>query len=498
MTQSTQVPAELPITRSRWSSQSSSDRLVIDDPATGEDFMIVQGGGAAEVDAAIRAARAAQPAWAARTPRERGKYLYAIAAAIREHADEIAAIESREMGKPLSQARMFDVEACIALFEYFGRIVESFPHHSVDQGHVLDVTVLEPLGVIGSIFPFNWTPIFTAGKVAPALAVGNAVVIKPPEQGPLAIMRLVEIIGEVLPDDVVHVVPGGPATGLALTSHRGVDKLSFTGSTATGVNVLKAAAENLTPTLMELGSKNGLIVFDDADLDLALAGVIDGGYFNQGEACTASSRVIVQRGVYAEFVERLAAAVGRLRVGDGADPRTHVGPLVSKAQQARVLDYIEIGKKEGARLVVEAALPTEDRLKAGYFVAPTLFADVAPDMRIAQEEIFGPVVTVIPFDDEDDAVRITNGTEFGLVAGVYTNDSERQLRVSRSLQVGMVFVNNYNRMFVGFPFGGTKHSGHGREHCPETLQEYGYTKTIRMRSGRRDVPVWAAVSEVLG
>jgi acyl-CoA reductase-like NAD-dependent aldehyde dehydrogenase len=480
----------------RW---AAADRppMEVDNPASGQVFAAVHVSDAAAVDAAVRAAAAAQPRWASRTARERGRLLTAVAQHIRDHADETAALESREMGKPISQARGLDLEVCTTVFEFFGSAVVAMPNYVRDQGFVLDMTLLEPYGVIGAIIPFNWPPIHTAGKVAPALAAGNAVVIKPPEQAPLAILRLVELISEVLPDDVVHVVPGGPEVGAALASHPGIGKLSFTGSPTTGSAVIRAAADNLTPTLMELGGKNGLVIFDDADLDLAVTAAVEGGYFNQGEACSASSRIIVQRGVYEEVVRRLSDATSRLRVGDGADPGTHVGPLVSSVQQRKVLDYIDLGVAEGARIVSQAALPSDPALADGYFVPPTLFADVTPTMRIATEEIFGPVVAVIPFDDEDDAVTIANGTAYGLMAAVFSKDASRTLRVSRRLRAGIVFVNNYNRMVTGLPFGGVGHSGYGREHALQTLAEYGYSKTVRMPSGTAPVPVWDAVDDVL-
>jgi acyl-CoA reductase-like NAD-dependent aldehyde dehydrogenase len=483
-------------TATRWAALDQP-LMEVDNPATGQVFARVQVGDATTVDAAVRAAAEAQTRWASRTARERGTLLTAVAAHIREHADEIAALESREMGKPYSQARGLDLEVCTTVFEFFGSAVVSMPNYLRDQGFVLDMTLLEPYGVIGAIIPFNWPPIHTAGKVAPALAAGNAVVIKPPEQAPLAILRLVELMRDVLPDDVVHVVPGGPDVGAALSAHPLIGKLSFTGSPVTGRSVIRAAADNLTPTLMELGGKNGLIIFDDADLNLAVAGAVEGGYFNQGEACSAASRIIVHSSRYDEVVQRLAAATARLRVGDGADPATHVGPLVSAVQQRKVLDYIDLGVAEGARIVSQAPLPTDPGLAGGYFVAPTLFADVTPTMRIATEEIFGPVVVVIPFDDEEEAVQIANGTDYGLMAAVYSQDALRTLRVSRRLRAGIVFVNNYNRMVTGLPFGGVGHSGYGREHALQTLAEYGYSKTVRMPSGTASIPTWDAVPDVL-
>jgi acyl-CoA reductase-like NAD-dependent aldehyde dehydrogenase len=292
-------------------------------------------------------------------------------------------------------------------------------------------------------------------------------------------------------------VPGRGDVGAALAGHRLVGKVSFTGSPRTGSAVLRTAANNLTPALMELGGKNPLMVFDDANLHEALLAAIDGGFFNQGEACTAASRILVQDNVYTEFTDKLCAAVARLRVGDGADPATDVGPLVTRAHQQQVLNYLKIGVAEGARIAAQAALPDDPRLAAGFYVAPTVLTDVHPRMRVAREEIFGPVVSVIRFGDDDEAVRIANSTPYGLVAAVYTQDSDRALRVSRQIRAGAVFVNNYQRVSVGTGFGGVGHSGFGREHAQETLAEYGYTKTIRLPARRDELAYWSAATRVL-
>jgi betaine-aldehyde dehydrogenase len=489
------------VTRTRWSSASANDQFVVENPATGERVAVVQGAAPDQVDQAVRAAHAAHLDWKERPARQRGRYLRNAAEVIRAHADEIAALESLEMGKPITQARQFDVEAAISIFEYFGSLVEVLPSQARDYGPVFDVTTLEPFGVIAGIVPFNWPPIHTAGKTAPALAVGNAIVLKPPEQTPSVVLRMVELIQSVLPSDLakdlVQVVPGAGAVGAALAAHPLVGKVSFTGSPQTGSAVLRTAADNLTPTLMELGGKNPLLVFDDADLQEALLAAIDGGFFNQGEACTASSRILVQDTIFAEFESRLATAVSRLRVGDSADPATDVGPLVTAAQQKRVLDYLDIGVAEGARIAAQAPLPSDPRLANGFYVPPTLLTDVNPDMRVATEEIFGPVVTLIPFSGEDEAVRIANGTQFGLVAAVFTQDSDRVMRVSRQIRAGTVFVNNYVRVAVGTGFGGIGHSGFGREHAQETLAEYGYHKTVRLAHRRDELPRWAAADRVL-
>jgi acyl-CoA reductase-like NAD-dependent aldehyde dehydrogenase len=489
-----QAPTEI---GTRWSSASTDDKFAVENPATGQVVTVVHGAGIDEVDQAVRAAHAAHLTWKQRPARERGRYLRQIADVIRAHADEIAALESREMGKPISQARNFDVEAAIGIFEYFGAMVEVLPSQARDYGPVFDVTTLEPYGVIAGIVPFNWPPIHTAGKVAPALAVGNAAVLKPPEQTPSVVLRLVELIQSVLPDPVVHAVPGGGEVGAALAGHHLVGKVSFTGSPRTGSAVLRTAAGNLTPALMELGGKNPLLVFDDASLHDALLAAIDGGFFNQGEACTAASRILLQDDIYAEFEEKLCAAVSRLRVGDGADPATDVGPLVTRAQQKQVLDYLDIGVAEGARIAAQAPLPRDPRLADGFYVGPTVLTGVTPDMRVAQEEIFGPVVALIRFTDEADAVRIANGTPYGLVAAVFTADGDRALRVSRQIRAGAVFVNNYARVAIGSGFGGVGDSGFGREHAQETLAEYGYTKTIRLAANRDELPYWNAAARVL-
>lgn len=483
------------VTEPRWSSQCDKHQFVVENPATGQPVTRIRGAGSPQVDLAVRAARAAQHNWWQRPARERGRYLRRVADVIRAHADEIAALESLEMGKPVTQARQFDVETAITIFEYFASVVEVLPSQARDYGPVFDVTTLEPYGVIAGIVPFNWPPIHTAGKTAPALAVGNAIVLKPPEQTPSVVLRMVELINSALPDDLVHAVPGGGQIGAALAAHPLVGKVSFTGSPATAVSVLRTTADNLTPTLMELGGKNPLLVFEDADIDRALLAAIDGGFFNQGEACTASSRILLHHSIFDLFSTRLCAAVQRLRVGDGADPDTEVGPLVTRAQQRRVLDYLDIGVAEGARVAAQAPLPDDPRLADGFYVPPTVLTDVTPEMRVATEEIFGPVVVLIPFADEADAVRIANDTQFGLVAGVFTQDSDRALRVSRRIRAGAVFVNNYVRVAVGTGFGGIGHSGFGREHAQETLAEYGYTKTIRLAADAP--PGWAAAARVL-
>ncbi|MFC5947537.1 aldehyde dehydrogenase family protein [Pseudonocardia lutea] len=484
--------------RVRWSSMNDDDVFEVQNPATGETIAVIQGSGPDEVDAAVRAAHAGHLVWKERPPLERARYMHRIAQVLREHADEIAALETSDNGKPTTQARSFDCEAAVGLFEMYAGMMAAHPSHATNNGPLLDITTLEPYGVIGAIVPFNWPPNHTAGKIAPALATGNAVVLKPPEQAPLSVLRIIELIEEVLPDDVVHVVPGRGSVGAAVASHPLVKKISFTGSPDTARLVLKTAAENLTPALLELGGKNPFIVFDDVDLDEVVPWIVEAAFFNQGEACTAASRILVHSSIYDEIAQRLGAAVARLRVGDGADAGTHVGPMVTEAQQQRVLNYLDIGVAEGAVIAAQADLPDDPRLAGGYYVRPTLLTGVTPDMRVAQEEIFGPVTAMIRFETEDEAVEIANGTAFGLVASVFSRDNGRAMRVSNAMRCGIVYVNHYNRKSVGVPFGGIGASGYGREHALETLGEFGFSKSLRIPNGLGEIPSWPPSHEVTG
>jgi acyl-CoA reductase-like NAD-dependent aldehyde dehydrogenase len=490
----------LPALKGPWSSGRADDAFEVHDPATGEVVAKVEGGGEPEVDAAVRRARRAyDEVWRHVPARERGKLLFACARVVREHADELAALETLEMGKPYSQARPFDVEFCISSFEFYAGLADKVPGHAFDLGPIAGHTVHEPYGVVGGIIPFNWPPIHTAAKSAPALAAGNTVVLKPPEQDPLTIMRIVELLEGVLPSDVLQVVPGrGAEAGTALAAHPLVERLSFTGSTATGRAVLKLAADGLTPVTVELGGKNPLVVFADADLDAAVRGAVEGAFFNQGEACTAASRLLVEDAVHDGFVARMAHAVSRLRVGDGRDPATHVGPLITAAQQRSVRAHIDQAIADGATVAATAPVPSEPRLAGGYWVAPTLFTDVTPSMTIAQEEVFGPVTAVLRFSGEADALALANDTAYGLVAAVYTADHARARRLARGINAGVVMINNYNRAFLGTPFGGFGDSGYGREHAIESLLEFTRTKSIREPSGLAPIPEWDALDEVFG
>jgi betaine-aldehyde dehydrogenase len=464
-------------TRTRWSSPSTDDQFVVQNPATGQAITVVQGSGADEVDQAVRAAHAAHLRWKRRPARERARYLRLIAEAVRAHADELAALESLELGKPIARARNVDVEGAIGIFGHFAGALEATPGQSGDD----DVTTLEPYGVVAGIVPFTRPQIDTAARVAPALAVGNAVVLQPPEQAPSVVLRMVELIQSVLPDRVLHAVPGRSEVSAALTGHRLVSLIAFAGSPRTGAAVLRTVAPNLTRTLMEPGGKNALIIFDDADRQRALLAAVDGGFFSQGDP---TSRILVQNNAFDDFERKLCAAVRRLRVGDGADPATDVGPLATAGQQKQALDYLSIGVAEGARIAAQAPLP--ELPTDGFFVAPTVLTDVTPSMRVAREEFVGPIVTLTPFVDADEAVRIANGSRFGRAAAVFTRDGDRALRVSRQMRAEEVFVNR-----------GVDRAGFGRGDAAKALAEYGYTKTIQLSGDRDEPPYWSPAARVL-
>ncbi|RVX65795.1 hypothetical protein B0A52_10326 [Exophiala mesophila] len=481
------------------SSKDPKDRFAVYNPATGQEITTIQGAGLSEVEAAVAIAQDAfDNDWRHRSPRERAFLLNKAADHLTAHMGELCQLLSLENGKPVSQAAEIDVPALVHIFRYFASLIDKLPLDFHDEGAIYANIVREPYGVVAGIIPFNWPPIHVGGKSAPALAAGNTVIIKPGDQAPLTAMRIIEILQEVLPKGVIQAIPSvGLDVPQALVTHPQVKKISFTGSTKAGAAVSKLAADGIKPLSLELGGKNALIVFDDADLDLAVRCALDGAFFNQGEACTASSRLLIQSGIHDAFVNKMAAAVPRLKVGDGARPETHVGPLVSKVHQQRVLEYIQIGLDEGAEMKAQAALPDDPALKEGYFVQPTLFTKVTRTMRIAREEIFGPVVTVTPFESYEEAVSITNESEYGLFCGVFTKDTTRALRLARDVDVGVVLINNYNRGVMGTPFGGAKHSGYGREHCMETLHEYSRPKNIRMPSGRGVIGGWSKVHELV-
>jgi acyl-CoA reductase-like NAD-dependent aldehyde dehydrogenase len=443
------------------------------------------------VDMAVSDSRRAyEDVWRLLSPKERCVLMRAVAARIREHAQEIGELCAREVGKPVRDALNVDVVSCHSSFDYYAGIADSTHGEILDQGPIEARVVYEPYGVVAAILPFNWPPIHFSKKCAPALAVGNTVVIKPGEQAPLTVLRLVEIANEILPPGVINAVSGVGA-GAALASHPRVERISFTGATATGRKVMASAAKNLTYATLELGGKNALLVLDDADIEAAVRIAVEGMFYNQGEACTSTSRIVVHSSLYEEFTAKFVEATEKLVVGDPLHADTDIGPMVDERQQIRVEEYIRIGIEEGAQLLYQGTPPTSADLQTGFFVAPTVFGDVTPEMTVAQEEIFGPVACLIRFDTDDQAVDIVNGTSYGLTAAICTRDESRAARLAARLEVGMVFVNNYTRRnFIGSPFGGVKGSGYGREYGRETLHEFVRAKNVRFPSGRGAIAGW--------
>jgi acyl-CoA reductase-like NAD-dependent aldehyde dehydrogenase len=460
--------------------QDSATRLAVVNPATEESIGSVAAGGPQDIDNAVAAARAALGPWGALTARERGRFLAKISGRILERVDELARLETIHNGKPIFESRQIEIPAAAECFEYYAGWADKIQGETIPvKGNYLAYTLHEPVGVVAAIVPWNFPLLLTAWKVAPALACGNTVVIKPATQTPITALALGEVAQEVgLPPGVINVVTGrGSEIGDYLVAHPGIDKIAFTGDTSTGRTVMRTAASSLKPLTLELGGKSPNIVFADADLDAAVRGATTGIFYGKGEVCAAGSRLLVESSIKEEFVGRVAERARKLRPADPLDPRTRLGALVSRVQMDRVLRYIDTGAKEGASLVAGGHRYDIGTGK-GYFVEPTVFADVTPTMTIAREEIFGPVLAVIEFADVDEAIAKANDCDYGLAAGIWTRDIKRAHRVARHLQAGTVWINTYNVYDTAAPFGGYKQSGFGREMGMHALSHYTQTKTV--------------------
>ena len=449
------------------------------DPASGQVLAEVARCGAAEVDEAVRAAQEAFRDWSRRSPAHRADVLQRIAAAIRAHQAELERLESLDTGKPLSQART-DVQIAARYFDFYARTVEALYGDTVPVGDdVFVYTLREPHGVTAHIIPWNYPAQMVGRTIAPALAAGNCCVLKPAEEAPLSSIRIAQLaLEEGLPAGAFNVVPGlGEEAGAALAAHPALGHLSFTGSTEVGRLVAKAAAENVVPVTVELGGKSPNVVFADADLERAVPTIVRSIVQNGGQTCSAGSRLLVEREVHEAVRDDLARRFGALRLGPGLeDP--DLGPLITERQRARVAALVERGCEQ-ARLVVGGGSPREERLARGFYFLPTLFDDVSPDVPLAQEEIFGPVLALIPFEGEDRAAEVANATTYGLVAGVWTRDVGKAHRLARAIEAGQVFVNTYGAGGgVELPFGGRKLSGYGREKGFEGLLAFTRTKTV--------------------
>ena len=462
----------------------SSDGGTFDvyDPSSGEVLASVAKSTKADVDRAVQAAQAAldSKAWRGIAPAERGRIMLRIAQTLRDRAEELATLESRDNGKPLRQART-DVQVAARYFEFFAGIADKIMGNTIPLGPgFLDYTIREPIGVSAQIVPWNYPIQIGARGVAPALAAGCTIVLKPSSEAPMTALKLGEIALTCgLPAGVLNVVPGtGSEAGTALASHPGINQLTFTGSVDVGIQVAKLAADNVVPVVMELGGKSPNIVFADADLDLTVQGVATAIFQNAGQTCSAGSRLLVERKAHDALVTRLADRAKTMRLGPGvSDP--DMGPIISKRQLETIEGYVRVGRDEGASIAAGGSRPSDPALGHGFYFQPTLLDRVSPDMRVAQEEIFGPVLSIIAFDDVDEAIAIANRSQYGLVAGVWTRDINKAMTISSQIKSGQVYVNTYGAGGgVELPFGGYKKSGYGREKGLESLASYTQVKNV--------------------
>ena len=450
-------------------------------PATEEMIAEVAEAGPEDVDLAVAAARKAYTfaGWARMTPSQRGRILWKIADLIMANADELANLETQDNGKPIFESRQIDIPAAAECFQYYAGWATKIHGTTIPvPGNFLNYTVREPLGVVGAIIPWNFPFLMAAWKIAPALATGNTVVLKPAEQTPLTALRLGELCLEAgLPPGVLNIVPGyGESAGAALVEHPLVAKIAFTGSTEVGKQIMRKSADTLKKVSLELGGKSPNIVFADADLDAAAKGAINGIFYGKGEVCAAGSRLLVEQSVKEELLEKIVAHAAKLVPADPMHPKTRMGALVSKSQMDKVLGYIESGRAEGAQVLAGGG--RADVCGKGFFVSPTVFGDAHNDMKIAREEIFGPVLTAIAFADTADGIRKANETMYGLAAAVWTRDIKKAHKVARAIQAGTVWINTYNVLNTASPFGGYKMSGFGRELGEQALDLYTQVKSV--------------------
>ncbi|MBL7716280.1 MAG: aldehyde dehydrogenase family protein [Bdellovibrionales bacterium] len=467
----------------KWVKAKSGKTREIIDPGNGEVLAVVQEGGKEDAIAAIEAARAAfdHGPWRKTMAIDRGKLLFKLGDALRAKAKEMAELETRNNGKPLAEAE-FDVADAANCFEFYGGLATKIHGETMSvPANSLSFVVREPIGVCTQIIPWNFPLLMAAWKLAPALAAGNTLVLKPSEFTPLTALELAKMCEEVgFPAGVVNVITGpGAGCGEEMAVNHKVDKVAFTGGTATGRRIAIAATENLKRVTLELGGKNPNIVFADADFESAVDGALFGAFANQGEVCSAGSRLLVERSIHKPLVEAILKKIPNIKLGHGLGAGVKMGPLVSKAHREKVESYIEIGKKEG-KLLCGGKRPSGAQFEKGWFLEPTIFDDVKPTARIAKEEIFGPVLTIIPFDTEEEAIRIANDTEYGLAAGVWSKNIQKALRVVREIRAGITWINHYHPTFNEMPWGGYKQSGTGRELGLHGIEGYLEIKQINV------------------
>jgi len=467
----------------KWVDAASGKTFATYNPATGEVLANVAAGDKEDIDRAVKAARAAFETgpWSKISPSERGRLLWRLADLLEKHTEEFAQLESLDNGKPLKVARAADVPLAVDHFRYYAGWATKIEGNTISlglakQGKFHAYTVREPVGVAGQIIPWNFPLLMAAWKLAPALSVGCTVILKPAEQTPLTALRLGELIMEAgFPEGVVNIVPGfGETAGAALAAHPDVDKIAFTGSTEVGKLIIHAAAGNLKKVSLELGGKSPNIILDDADIDAAIPGAASAIFFNQGQTCCAGSRLFIDKKIFDKVVDGVAQNASKIRIGQGFDPDVDMGPLVSEEQFNKVCGYLESGKQEGAKAVTGGSRSGN----RGYFVQPTVLINTTDTMKVVQEEIFGPVLTAIPFSDINEIAAKANNTEYGLAAGIWTRDIKKAHALASKLRAGTVWINCYNVFDASLPFGGYKQSGWGREMGHEVLKNYTEVKSV--------------------
>ena len=476
--------------RTQGFAPAAGEKFASINPATGEVLGYVTAAGSAQVNAAVRAAQKAQAGWGAMTGTERARVLRRAADILRSRNQELAELETRDTGKPIQETRVVDVASGADCFEYFAGLAQSLSGEHIDLGTgAFGYTRREPLGVVAGIGAWNYPLQIACWKAAPALACGNAMLFKPAELTPFTAEKLQDILLEAgVPPGLFQVLQGFADTGRLLTRHPDIRKVSLTGEVGTGKAVMSDAAQTLKNVTLELGGKSPLIIFGDAKLDNAVSGALLANFYSSGQVCSNGTRVFVHRSVKAAFLERLVKRVGAMRIGDPMDPETQVGALVSEQHMHKVLSYIDRGRAEGARILTGGMRVTTGALAKGYFVAPTVFDECRDDMAIVREEIFGPVMSVLEFEDEQEVIERANATEFGLAAGVFTNDLTRAHRVIARLQAGTCWINQYNVTPIELPFGGVKLSGLGRENGRAAIEHYTQLKSVYVAMGDIDAP----------
>jgi betaine-aldehyde dehydrogenase len=465
-----------------WHAPRSGRRDDTLDPGTGASLGAVAVAGADDVDAAVAAAQRGFEAWRAVAPLERARVLRRIAELLRKHAGELAWLDAANGGNPVTEMTS-DANVAAAQLDFFAGLVTEMKGASIPMGpDVVNFSVREPLGVVARIIPFNHPFMFAAGKSAAPLAAGNSVIVKPPDQAPLSSLRLAELCEGLLPPGTFNVLPGDRATGAALASHAGVAMVAIIGSVAAGRAVMRAASDTVKPVMLELGGKNALIAYPDADPDAVAGGIVAGMNFTWcGQSCGSTSRAFVHRSIYDAVLDRVKTRIAHFRPGLPTDPKTTMGAIVSRAQLERVEGYIASARAEGARLLCGGGRPADPALARGNFVEATVFCDVEPGMRIAQEEIFGPVLAILPWSDERRMIADVNGVPYGLTCSIWTNDLSTAHRTAMAVAAGYVWINEVGRHFLGAPFGGVRQSGFGREECLEELLRFTQEKNIHIR-----------------